>query len=117
MPTAAARRPRPARSPVNLADAIEVARELNPEEPLFCFSRNQLLERLKLFQEGFPGTVSFAVKSNPSKQVLETLAAGGLAHWDVASVQEMAAVRAVADRKSTRLNSSHVSESRMPSSA
>jgi ornithine decarboxylase len=39
--------------------------------------------------------VSYAVKSNPSRQVLETLAAAGLRHWDVASVQEMAAVRAV----------------------
>jgi len=98
MSTAAARRPRPARAPVNLANAIEVAKEMSPEEPLFCFSRNQLLERLKLFQDGFPGTVSFAVKSNPSKQVLETLAAGGLTHWDVASVQEMAAVRAIASK-------------------
>ena len=35
----------------------------------------------------------------------------------VAHVGEAAAKRAEADRKSTRLNSSHVSESRMPSSA
>ena len=44
---------------------------------------------------GFPGTVSFAVKSNSSGPVLATLAGAGLHNWDVASVQEMAAVRAV----------------------
>src|ERR1043166_10087717 len=37
--------------------------------------------------------------------------------WAVALLQELQAGGAEIDRKSTRLNSSHVSESRMPSSA
>ncbi len=49
------------------ADAGEVARKLSPPEPVFCFSRKQLEERLQLFQKGFPGEVSFAVKSNPRR--------------------------------------------------
>jgi ornithine decarboxylase len=59
---------------------------------VFCFSRKQLAERLSLFQRGFPGTVSFAVKSNPAPEVLQALADFGLEHWDVASVHEMDAV-------------------------
>ena len=50
---------------------------------------------LALFTAGFPGTVSFAVKSNPSREVVQTLADAGLTHWDVASVHEMALVHSV----------------------
>ena len=76
------------------ADAGVAALRLAPEEPLFCFSPRQLRERLEMFRKGFPGTVSFAVKSNPSPDVLAALAKFGLQHWDVASVKEMDAVSA-----------------------
>ena len=78
------------------ANALAVADVMQPEEAVFCFSADALTERLRRFQSGFPGTVSFAVKSNPSKEVANTLAAAGLSHWDVASVQEMALVRSAA---------------------
>jgi ornithine decarboxylase len=76
-------------------DALAVSVDHLGEEPAFCFSRGQLLDRLREFRTGFPGEVSFAVKSNPSREVLETLAQGGLRHWDVASVKEMARVAEV----------------------
>lgn len=77
------------------ADALAVARVMQPEEAVFCFSAPRLRARLALFTGGFPGTVSFAVKSNPSREVVTALAAAGLTHWDVASVQEMALVAAI----------------------
>ena len=85
----------PELAPQRFADALEISRRLAPEEALFCFSATQLRARAERFMTGFPGTVSFAVKSNSSRPVLSTLAAAGLQHWDVASVHEMAAVRAV----------------------
>jgi ornithine decarboxylase len=78
------------------ADALAVAAVMQPEEAVFCFSAATLEARLARFTEGFPGTVSFAVKSNPSREVATALAAAGLSHWDVASVQEMALVHSVA---------------------
>jgi ornithine decarboxylase len=78
------------------ADAREVARLLEPEEAVFCFSDAMLEHRLRIFTGGFPGTVSFAVKSNPSREVVTALAKSGLKHWDVASVHEMALVHSVA---------------------
>ena len=81
--------------PVHYADAPAVARIMQPEEAVFCFSASALQARLAQFNAGFPGTVSFAVKSNPSKEVITALAAAGLEHWDVASVHEMALVRSV----------------------
>lgn len=77
------------------ADALAVAGAMQPEEAVFCFSADTLKARLASFTAGFPGTVSFAVKSNPSKHVAAALAAAGLAHWDVASVHEMALVHSV----------------------
>lgn len=82
-------------TPVHYADAASVARIMQPEEAVFCFSAQTLKARLAQFMAGFPGTVSFAVKSNPSREVVTALAEGGLTHWDVASVHEMALVRSV----------------------
>ena len=78
-----------------LLDAVAVSQSLQPQEALFCFSAATLNNRFKLFSEGFPGTVTYAVKSNPAKEVVAVLAGAGLRHWDVASVHEMALVRSV----------------------
>jgi ornithine decarboxylase len=80
------------------ADALDVARLMQPEEAVFCFSQALLRQRLAAFRAGFPGVVSFAVKSNPSREVVKALAEAGLADWDVASVQEMALVHSVQPR-------------------
>jgi ornithine decarboxylase len=81
-------------------DAAHVALSLQPDEPVFCFSAAELKSRAKLFLRKFPGEVSFAVKCNPSHDVLATLAQVGIKTWDVASVHEMKSVRAAqADAK------------------
>lgn len=77
------------------ADAAVVAKALQPEEGVFLFSADELTSRARQFLDNFPGTVSYAVKCNSSKEVLSTLAVVGVDHWDVASVHEMAAVAAV----------------------
>lgn len=75
-------------------DALEVARELNPDTPVLCFSDAALAGTARAFIAGFPGEVSYAVKANSQPEVLTTLAAAGIAMFDVASVEEMAHVRA-----------------------
>ncbi len=77
------------------ANAAAVSLRLVPDEPLFCFSASALSERARLFIDGFPGLVTFAVKSNPSPEVIATLAMTGISSWDVASVHEMALVHGV----------------------
>ena len=86
----------PARSEPNTAsfgDAAEVAAYLVPDAPVHCFSPAKLIARLDRFRAEFPGEVSYAVKSNDGDHVLATLAGAGLETYDVASVEEMAAVR------------------------
>jgi ornithine decarboxylase len=80
--------------PVVFADAVAVAQTLAPEEAIFLFSASALQKRARQFLDHFPGHVSYAVKCNPSREVISTLAASGIDTWDVASVHEMKAVAA-----------------------
>ena len=74
-------------------DAEDVARSLNPEQPLFLFSEQNLEERLGRFEAGFPGRVSYAVKANSRPEVIRAASKAGLRLYDVASTVEMAGVR------------------------
>lgn len=78
----------------HMHSAVSVARRLEPEEPVLCFSEDALRERIQRFQAGFPGEVSYAVKANSSEDVIKTAVSAGLTVFDVASVEEMTDVRA-----------------------
>lgn len=77
-------------------DAVDVAQSLRPDGPVFCVSKTALERQAELFLEGFPGLVTYAVKANPTPQVIGTLARSGIGTFDVASPVEMALVRAAA---------------------
>jgi ornithine decarboxylase len=76
--------------------------ELTDDEPLAFFRPDALGRRAETFKRGFPGRVSYAVKANPSRDVLATLVQSGITTFDVASIAEMRAVRAV--RPTARLH-------------
>jgi ornithine decarboxylase len=82
------------KDPTNMTfeSAAAAAHDLQPDAPLFCFSAEQLRQRAQVFISGFPGEVTFAVKSNSSPQVIKVLDETGIKAWDVASVHEMAMV-------------------------
>lgn len=84
----------PQNLPVNVKnhkfkDPTEVAKLKNPQEPIQCFSANKLKQRIDLFQNSFPGDVSYAVKANPSLLIIKAAALAGLKTFDVASPAEM----------------------------
>ena len=76
-------------------DAAALSGDLQPDEPVFCFSPSTLAARAQLFIRNFPGLVTFAVKANPSVDVIRTLAETGISSWDVASVHEMKLVHSI----------------------
>ena len=86
------------RLPAAYADAMDVARRQMPDEPVFCFDRSALADRVNAFLTGFPGESSYAVKSNPDPEVILTLAGAGLKIFDVASLKEIETVRRIAPR-------------------
>jgi len=86
--------PRPARTGfLPSVDAV-VARE-RPAEPLLCLRPATIAAAARRFVAGFPGAVLYAVKCNPEPRVLRAVWAGGVRHFDCASLPEIALVRRV----------------------
>ena len=71
----------------------ELVNQLKPEKPVYCIRKNSILSASKFFQKKFPGKILFAVKTNPHPEVIKTLIKSGIDHFDVASIQEIKAVR------------------------
>ena len=64
--------------------------------PILLISEDKLKNVARQFTANFPGWVSYAVKANSNKRVIELLYQAGIHAFDVASIEEMATVRSVA---------------------
>lgn len=67
----------------------DIIRGLKPEDPVLVFAPTVLQERARAFLAGFPGFVTYAVKSNPDEAVIQNLVAAGIRGFDVASPFEI----------------------------
>ena len=66
---------------------------MRPAEPLLCLRPAAIAAAARRFVDSFPGDVLYAVKCNPEARVLRTLWAGGVRHFDCASLGEVRLVR------------------------
>ncbi|MGB8814788.1 MAG: type III PLP-dependent enzyme [Paracoccaceae bacterium] len=71
----------------------EFLRVVQPENPVLFFSPTALQAAARRFIDGFPGLVTYAVKSNPEEVVVENLSAAGIRGFDVASPVEIRMIR------------------------
>lgn len=71
------------------ANASEYLHHSQPQTPVLFFAPAVLQATARRFIEGFPGLVTYAVKSNPSEEVLSNLITAGIGGFDVASPAEM----------------------------
>jgi ornithine decarboxylase len=69
---------------------VAVAR---PVDPLLCLRPAVIAGAARRFVDCFPGDVLYAVKCNPEPRVLRALWAGGIRHFDCASLPEVRLVR------------------------
>jgi len=76
-------------------DASAVARVLAPDEPVILNRPHAAARAARFFVEKFPGKALYAVKANPSPDLLRVLWDSGVTHFDVASIAEVRLVRAV----------------------
>lgn len=74
----------------------EFLRNQQPEHPVLFFSPSALQAAARRFIDGFPGMVTYAVKSNPGEEVVENLAAAGVRGYDCASPFEIDLIRRLA---------------------
>ena len=74
--------------------ALGVATTLKPAAPVTLIRPQAAARAARFFVEKFPGRSLYAVKANPSPDLLRTLWDNGISHFDVASIAE---VRLVAE--------------------
>jgi ornithine decarboxylase len=75
-------------------DASAVVRALAPDEPVILNRPHAAARAARFFVEKFPGKSLYAVKANPSPELLRVLWDAGVTHYDVASIAEVRLVRA-----------------------
>lgn len=75
------------------SDPVDYLRTVNPNDPVMFLSPAALQAQAHRFLDGFPGLVTYAVKSNPDEAVITNLAAAGVRGFDVASPEEIAMIR------------------------
>jgi len=68
---------------------LDLVRDRSPERPVALARPDAVAAAARWFQDNFKGDVFYAVKANPSPWVIETLAANGVASFDVASIPEI----------------------------
>ncbi len=78
---------------VGIANAAEIAK-LRPVQPVTLLRPHAARRAARYFVEKFPGRSLYAVKANPSPELMKLLWAQGITHYDVASLGE---VRLVAE--------------------
>jgi ornithine decarboxylase len=74
-------------------DASAVVRALAPDEPVILNRPHAAARAARFFVEKFPGKSLYAVKANPSPDLLKVLWDSGITHYDVASIAEVRIVR------------------------
>ncbi len=77
----------------NPSEFLRIERPLNP---VMFFAPTVLQATARRFIDGFPGFVTYAVKSNPEEMVIQNLVAAGIRGFDVASPAEIELIRRLA---------------------
>ena len=74
----------------------ELVSQLKPEKPIYCIRKKSIQTASNYFRNKFPGKVLYAVKTNSHPEVLKTIVESGIENFDVASIQEIKDIRAIA---------------------
>jgi ornithine decarboxylase len=76
-------------------DAEELITALCPDIPVLLQRPHAARRAARYFLDQFPGKSLYAVKANPSPELLKLLWAEGVTHFDAASIEEVRLVRAL----------------------
>ena len=71
----------------------DLINQLKPNNPVYCIRKHSINVASKFFQRKFPGKILYAVKTNPHPEVLKTVLQSGIQNFDVASINEIKAIK------------------------
>ena len=81
--------------PVKASDSLEIARK-RPVQPVTLIRPHAARRAARFFVEKFKGRSLYAVKANPSPELITLLWESGITHFDVASIAEVRLVARMA---------------------
>jgi ornithine decarboxylase len=81
--------------PVKVSNSLEIARQ-RPVQPVTLIRPHAARRAARFFVEKFKGRSLYAVKANPSPELIKLLWESGITHFDVASIAEVRLVAKVA---------------------
>jgi len=81
--------------PVKVSNSLEIARQ-RPVQPVTLVRPHAARRAARFFVEKFKGRSLYAVKANPSPELIRVLWESGITHFDVASIAEVRLVANVA---------------------
>ena len=70
----------------------ELINQLKPEKPVYCI-RKKSIQSASIFFKKISWKILYAVKTNPHPEVIKTLLESGIKQFDVASIEEIKAIR------------------------
>ena len=73
----------------------ELVKNLQPTEPVYCIRPDSISIASSYFKKNFPGTILYAVKTNPNPKVLEKIISSGIDNFDVASIEEIKSIKKI----------------------
>lgn len=77
------------------ASVSQLLRARQPRNPVYCLHPGACTANARDLVQRFPGRVLYAVKANDHPEVIRNIAAGGVRHFDCASLDEIVLVHTV----------------------
>ena len=73
----------------------ELVNTIRPVDPIYCIRPNSIKSACSWFKNNFPGSILYAVKTNPNEKVIKCIGESGIEQFDVASINEIKLIRKI----------------------
>ena len=73
----------------------KLVNELKPDYPVYCIRPESIKKSTSFFRDHFPGTVLYAVKTNPNERIIKQIISNGIKNFDVASLNEIKLIKKI----------------------
>ena len=71
----------------------EIVNTLKPDYPVYCIRPESIKTSVDFFKKSFPGSILYAVKTNPDEKILKNIISNKIDSFDVASINEIKLIK------------------------
>jgi ornithine decarboxylase len=73
----------------------ELVNKIQPVDPVYCIRPDSIKSACNWFKNNFPGSILYAVKTNPIEKIIKNIAESGINRFDVASINEIKLIKKI----------------------